>query len=168
MSIDYEFYLQGRKKEYDHQAQVLSGEVVETSVDQSYRSISDIPVLLNTDISIEMRSVVLAHYTEIQGGNRDAMLGELTRDAFYTSAAEHSEKEATLADAKRASASAYFKDLQGYLGEEIEEIVEAIEEDHRNFKGQLPSVIKSKLGIPIDEVVGVSEVTDYQKLVTFK
>ena len=122
MSIDYEFYLQGLKKEFAHQAEVLTGEAQEVNNDQSYRSISDIPVLLNTDVSIEMRSVLLAHYTEIQGGNRDAMLGELTRESFYSAAAKAVAKEAILADAKRAAASAYFKDLQGYLGDEVEAI----------------------------------------------
>jgi len=167
MSMDYEFYLQGLKAEFEQQAKVFTGAAVEKKLDQSYRSISDIPVLLNSEISIDMRALVLSQYTEIQGGNRDAMLGELTRDAFYDLAAQHAEKEAVLADANRSSSSAYFKDLQEYLGDEVGPLIEAIEEEHKNFKGQLPNVIKSKLGIPVDEVVGVGEVVDYQKLITF-
>ena len=168
MSQDYEFYLQGIKKELEHQVEVLKGLEVDKDIDQSYRTISDIPVLLNSDISLEMKALILSQYAEIQGGNRDAMLGELTRDAFYSAAAEHASKEAVMTDAKMASSAAYFKDLQEYLGEEIAAIIEAIEVEHKNFKGQLPNVIKSKLGIPLDEAVGVGEVTDYQKLITFK
>ena len=167
MSEDYKFFLQGMKKQLDHMKQVYTGDIQEEEQDYSFQALSDIPVLLKSNISVEMKSFLLAQYVEIKGNIRDTALGDMSRESFYNFAAERAEKEALNADEKKTLSQRNFSDLIEYLGEEFGSIIKIIEIEHEKFKSQLSDVIRSKLGIPLDRTVGSKEVEEYQKTVTF-
>lgn len=161
MSVDYSVYLDGLSKEMAHLKDVYSGNIQEEELDHSYQALSQIPVLLKSAISIEMRSFILRQYSEILGNRRDNALATMTRHTFYTFASDMADKEAKYYDELRSISNRIFADLTEYLDDDNREIIENSSSDHELFKSQLADVIKSTIGIPEDRKTGPRDVEEY-------
>lgn len=161
MSVDYEIFMEGLRDKYTHLQEVFDGTSQEEQKDHTYLVLAFLPVILNSRVSGEMRSLALREYTEMYGALRDSSLGLLNRNDFYKHARDTSAKEAVRSDDLRAQSAKKFQVLKEYLSEEEQTTITETEAEYELFKSQLSLVIKSDLGIPEDQVVGPKEVNEY-------
>lgn len=161
MSVDYELYMEGLREKYLHLQEVYSGTEQEATLDETYTVLAFIPVILNSKVSAEMRSLAFREYTEMQGALRDSALGLLTRNSFYEHASVVASKDSKRSDDLRAQSAKKFQVLKENLGQDQQDAITDVEAEYELFKSQLSLVIKSKLGIPEDQVVGPKEVFEY-------
>ena len=163
MSIDYVKFMESKRKMLGHLKEVYLGEVDEQELDHSQQIMTLVPVLLKSEISLEMRSFLLQQYAEIKGYLRDQNMSQLNRKDFYEQAAEVATSEEDDAAAREAYGEQQFKELVGYLDDETAEAIQKTADELELFKSQMPFVIKSSLGMAEDDIVGPEEIKEFEE-----
>ena len=163
MSVDYVKFMESKRAMLRHLKDVFLGVVDEQELDHSQQVMTLIPVLLKSEISLELRSFLLRQYVEIKGYLRDQSISQLNRKDFYEQAAEVVASEEDNAAAHEAYGEQQFRELVGYLDDATATSIQKNADEHELFKSQMPYVIKSSLGMAEDDIVGPEEIKEFEE-----